>query len=179
MPKRLLAAVAVLAVLTAACNSGHKAAVKAVEVQRTTTTEAPTTSTTLSPEQAVLAGYRAFWDDFIAVGMTSDGADPRLPMHSTGTELAQLRQAFSNARGQGLVQRGNVDIIPRVASITGTTALVADCILSHLQDVDAKTSQVRSSDPQIRVLNEYAMQLEAGVWKVSFVTKKGTGCTSA
>ena len=178
MARRFLAALAVLAVLSAACGSSHKGAVKALKVQRTTTTTEATT-TTLSPEQAVLAGYRASWDEYIAVGMAPDPADPRLAGHSTGANLAQIRKYFTDYRAQGLVQRGTVELAPRVVAVSGTTATVRDCILSHLQDVDAKTGQVRASDPQVRKLLEASMLLEGGVWKMSLNTPKGDGCTVA
>jgi len=170
---------AVLAVLTAGCGSSKKGAVKALKIERTTTTTEQPTTTTLSPERAVLAGYLAFWDDYIAVGTAPDGSDPRLAAHAIGGELTQIRKYFTDYKAQGLVQHGTVDHAPRVVSVLGSSATVRDCYISHLSDVDAKTGQVRSSDPQVRKLVEYPMQLDAGVWKVSFASLKGTGCTAA
>lgn len=60
-----------------------------------TTGQAPTTAaataTTRSSEAdtkaAVLAAYRAFWADIVAVGKTADWQSPRLAEHATGSAL--------------------------------------------------------------------------------------------
>lgn len=180
---RLIAALVAMTAVVASCSSGHGSAGKlkatATTVTTPATTASTTTSTTVSPEAAVLAGYRGFKADYVAVGLVPDGNDPRLAAHATGRELAQIRAYFTEYRARGLVQRGDYDLAPRVVFVTGATALVRDCYVSHLQDIDAKTGAVKASDPPERVLAEYSMELVDGVWKVSFAAKKGTGCTSA
>jgi hypothetical protein len=59
---------------------------------------------------AVLASYRAFWDDMIAVGATINWRSPRMDDHATGNALAQAQATHRLLRQRGLVARGTVTL---------------------------------------------------------------------
>jgi hypothetical protein len=100
----------------------------------TTTGQAPTTAAaTTRPSEAdtkaaVLAAYRAFWDDIIAVGRTADWQSPRLAEHATGAALRQLRAQLREVKTRDWIARGTVKIDPVVASVTKTRATIRDCV---------------------------------------------------
>lgn len=102
----------------------------------TTTGQAPTTAaattTTRSSEAdtkaAVLAAYRAFWDDIVAVGKTADWQSPRLAEHATGAALRLLRAQFREVNAQGWIAKGSVKLSPVVVSISDTRATIRDCV---------------------------------------------------
>jgi hypothetical protein len=95
-------------------------------VATTTTGQAPATTTTrpsaADTKAAVLAAYRAFWDDVVAVGKTADWQSPRLAEHATGKALDQLRGQFRALRLQGWVARGTIKVAPRIAGPIGRKA---------------------------------------------------------
>jgi hypothetical protein len=103
----------------------------------TTTGQAPATAaattTTRSSEAdtraAVLAAYRAFWDDIVAVGKTADWQSPRLAEHATGSALRQLRAQFRAVKARGWIAKGTVKV-PASAevSISGTRATIRACV---------------------------------------------------
>jgi hypothetical protein len=104
-------------------------------VAPTTSGQAPTTAaatTTSGPSEAdteaVLAAYRAFWDDIIAVGRTADWQSPRLAEHATGSALRQLRAQFREVKARGWIAKGTVKVDPVVASMTATRATIRDCV---------------------------------------------------
>jgi hypothetical protein len=96
-------------------------------------TTAVATSTTRSSEAntkaAVLAAYRAFWADIVAVGKTADWQSPRLAEHATGSALQQLRAQFREVKARGWIAKGTVTM-PSSAdvSISGTRATIRACV---------------------------------------------------
>src|SRR5262245_35988676 len=95
-PLALLAIAAVLAGCSSASgdrtsttttpSSGHPTPTTTVPARAPTSTSAQDAA-----KRAVLAGYRAYWDDVIAVGATADWRSPRLAAHATGPALAETR----------------------------------------------------------------------------------------
>src|SRR6266568_1362607 len=84
------------AALLAGCSSGAGAAGNSTtsdSVPRSATPTSarvpPTTDARAAAEAAVLAAYRAYWDDVVAVGATADWQSPRLAEHATGQALAE------------------------------------------------------------------------------------------
>lgn len=159
----------VSAVLTA-CGADSKSAT-------TTSTVASTTSTTISAETAsVLDGYRQFWDAYRAASDPMNPEDERLTRHATGKELAQVRSAFLARKSAGHVIRGTFELSPRVASIADTRAVVADCYFDHTQLFDLATNAPLEPADTERESIEATLQLIDGIWKVSEINHKGTGC---
>jgi hypothetical protein len=132
LPGRPAIWLVVAAVLTlAACSpdgAESTAPTTAGRAASTTTASTTTTAATEDPKAAVLAAYRAFWDDVVAVGATADWRSPRLADHATGSALQQLRTQFRAVKAEGWIAKGNVKISPQVASVSGTKATIRDCV---------------------------------------------------
>jgi hypothetical protein len=113
-------------------DGGAKGAITTSTAGQAPTTAAATTTTRSSEaatEAAVLAAYRAFWDDIVAVGKTADWQSPRLAEHATGSALQQLRAQFRAVKARGWIAKGTVKV-PSSAdvSISGTRATIRACV---------------------------------------------------
>jgi hypothetical protein len=147
-----------------------------------TTGQAPTTvaaTTTTRPSKAdtkaaVLAAYRAYWADVVAVGKTADWRSPRLAKHATGQALEVVRTHFRTMKAAGLIDLGTVKLSPKVTTVRGRTAVVEDCIdVSRFLLHDAKTRQPRER-PDPRPDDGVAtLTLTADGWKVSKTVGRG------
>jgi hypothetical protein len=120
--------------------------------QASTTVAATTTSRPAAADTkaAVLAAYRAYWADVVAVGKTASWQSPRLAEHATGQALQTLRSHFRTMKRVGLIDLGTVKLEPKVTRLRGRTAVVEDCIdVSRFLLHDAKTRQPQEQpDPQ-------------------------------
>ena len=151
-------------------------------IATTTTGQAPTTAaatTTTRPSKtdtkaAVLAAYRAYWADVVAVGKTADWRSPRLAKHATGQALEKVRTHFRTMKAAGLIDLGTVKLSPKVTTVRGRTAVVEDCIdVSRFLLHDAKTRQPRERpDPQPDD-GVATLTLTADGWKVSKTVGRG------
>ena len=181
-PRRLvpLAALAVLSLAVSGC-SGSSSGAK----PPTPTTERPADSTTTTGKPAladeVVAGYRAFWDAYLAAADPMNPENPRLGERATGNELETVQKAFLARRSVGEVIRGTLDLAPRVATINpdGTAATVQDCYADHTGIYDAASGTRKDKESGVRHLVRVEMTLIAGTWKVSTLTLEGDGCTPA
>jgi hypothetical protein len=155
-------------------------------IATSTTGQAPTTAattTTTRPSKAdtkaaVLAAYRAYWADVVAVGKTADWQSPRLAKHATGQALEKVRTHFRTMKAAGLIDLGTVKLSPKVTTVRGRTAVIEDCIdVSRFLLHDAKTRQPRER-PDPRPDDGVAtLTLTADGWKVSKTVGRGK-CTS-
>jgi hypothetical protein len=118
-------------------------------IATTTTGQAPATAaatTTTQPSEAdtkaaVLAAYRAFWDDVVAAARTADWRSSRLDDHATGKMLDRIRSQFRGLQFQGWVARGTIEVSPRLVGLASKKATVQDCV---------DTSRFRRYDPKKR-----------------------------
>ena len=163
------------ALLFGAC-SGSKTAAK-VKTVATTTTVAPT-STSLSPQDEVVAAYRAYWAAWSKAGLTSDSSSPGLLDHTTGVQLNRVKKAFDDYKAKGVVVRGNIELAPRVVAFNPPNASLRDCIADHTLSYDA-SGQTHDTDDQIRRHLSITLVQDAGTWKVSDIVLEDKGCTSA
>jgi hypothetical protein len=151
-------------------------------IATTTTGQAPpaaAATTTTRPSQAdikaaVLAAYRAYWADVVAVGKTADWQSPRLAKHARGQALEKVRTHFRTMKAAGLIDLGTVKLSPKVTTVRGRTAVVEDCIdVSRFLLHDAKTRQPRER-PDPRPDDGVAtLTLTADGWKVSKTIGRG------
>ncbi len=166
-----------LAAMLAACSSPAKTDTgPATTFTQAASSTSPTpTSTTADAEAAVLAAYRAYWDDVIAVGKTSDWRSSRLADHAAGEALAQARATFRTLKARGLVARGTVDLRPTVLSVKASRATLYDCnSTSNFLAYDAKTGALRDKSSGRRNGKTVTLVLERGTWKVvKVVTEVG------
>jgi hypothetical protein len=168
--------VAVLAVAGCGRDGDGEAAAASTTAAPTTTT-APATTTTRNrqaTDAAVLAAYRAYWDDVVAVGKTANWQSPRLAEHATGQALETLRVHFRTMKRVGLIDLGTVQLRPKVASLRGRTAVVEDCIdVSRFLLHDADTRQPREQ-PDLKPDRGVAtLTLTSDGWKVSKTVGRG------
>jgi hypothetical protein len=178
----LLALIAVLALAACSGDSGaNEAASPATTTPATSTTAAPTT-TTAAPadarEAAVLAAYRAFWDDVIAVGATANWRSPRLDDHATGPALAESQATFRSLHQRGLVARGTVKVRAKVLAIKGDKATVYDCnSTSNFLAYDAKTGELRDRSSGRSNGKTVTLVRRNGTWKVANSVTEVGKCT--
>ncbi len=172
-------ALAVLALAAAACSdssSGGEAAEPTTVPEKVVST---TVTTVKSVEADVIAGYRAFWDAYLAAADPMNPEDPRLVEHATGEELETVQKAFLARRSAGEVIRGTLDLAPRVDKVGAgaTAATVVDCYADHTGLYDAATGAREDSESGVRHLIRVEMTLTDGAWKAASVALQGDGCT--
>ena len=168
---------AVLAAGGASCSSGSSSSSKAAS--STTTSATPTTSTTMPPPGSdAVAAYRAFWDDFLAAGNPAEPESPRLAAHTTGDQLAAVRNHFLAIKAAGQVIRGGMNLAPRVVSVEATTVVVSDCYDDQTGLYSPDGVRQDKEDPR-RHLITATVTLVSGVWKVASVKHEGDGCTAS
>jgi hypothetical protein len=141
------------------------------------TTTAPATTTTRdrqATDAAVLAAYRAYWDDVVAVGKTANWQSARLAEHATGQALETLRAHFRTMKRVGLIDLGTVKLRPKVATLRGRTAIVQDCIdVSRFLLHDATTRQPREQPDPKPDRGVATLTLTSDGWKVSKTVGRG------
>jgi PBP1b-binding outer membrane lipoprotein LpoB len=170
------------ALVLAACSgdSGVEEAAAPATTPATTTTAAATTTTAVTNqrEATVLAAYRAFWNDMIAVGATANWRSPRLDDHATGSALVAAQATYRDLNQRGLVARGTVEVRAKVLSIKGSTATVYDCnSTSNFLAYDAKTGKLQGRSSGRSNGKTVTLVRRNGAWKVSRSVTEVGKCT--
>lgn len=171
-----------LALVGAACTSGggRKAAPQTTSAASSTSTTAGVTSTTLDPtKSAILAAYRAHWDDVIAVSskFPVNPLDPRLSLHTTGKQLMSEQQALTEVNLKNRYEMGTLDLHPTVTSVNGNSALIMDCDFDHSVEMDGRTSRPVDEPDIGHTLLRFTMTKVNGTWLVSDSTTLKSGKT--
>lgn len=172
------ASIVAAAVLTASCSPGGDGPPSSTTTKGPASTSSSTT-TVDATEAAVLTGYRAFWDAYLAAADPMDPQNPLLEQHTVGIQLETIQKAFLSRRAGGEVIRGTLDLAPRVVSVVGDKAAVRDCYLDNTGVYDAATGTRKDTASGVRHLVTATIQLDGGAWKVADLKKEGDGCTSA
>jgi hypothetical protein len=135
----------------------------------TTSTSTATTAATEDQKAAVLAAYRAFWDDVVAAARTADWRSPRLDDHATGKMLDRIRSQLRGLQFQGWVARGTIQVSPRLVDLAGKKATVQDCVdTSRFRRYDPKKRQWLDSGGGQPDRQRSTLTLDAqGHWKVA------------
>jgi hypothetical protein len=168
----------VLATVLAVALSGCGRDSKPSAATTTSTTAAPT-PTTSNENAAVLAGWRNYWDVYVAVGADIHMPDQRLASVATGDELKQLGGSFLAAQSANQVLKGTVELAPVVTSRAASQATVRDCYLSHIVVADRATGKPIGAERNERTLVTATMVLDGTTWKVAGIRHEGDGCSSA
>jgi hypothetical protein len=165
----------------AACSGGSGAEETSAPATAPPATTAAATTTTVATNQreaAVLAAYRAFWDDMIAVGATANWRSPRMDDHATGSALAQAQATYRSLNQRGLVARGTVKVRAKVLAIKGRTATVYDCnSTSNFLAYDAKTGELRDESSGRSNGKTVTLVRRNGTWKVARAVTEDGKCT--
>jgi hypothetical protein len=144
----------------------------------TATTAVTTTSAADEREAAVLAAYRAFWDDMVAVGATANWRSPRIDDHATGQALLDAQATYRSLNRRGLVARGTVKVRAKVLSIKGNKATVYDCnSTSNFLAYDAATGELRDESSGQSNGMTVTLVHTNGVWKVAKEVTEVGKCT--
>ena len=177
-PRARLRLAVLVTVVLAACSSDESPSADRPG-ETTTTSTIPATTTTLDPQAAAVAAYRAFWQAFLAAGDPMNPEDPRLAEHATGEELAAVRKSFLAAKAAGNVIRGTLDLAPKVVSADATTVVLRDCYGDGTGLYSAATGARQDKETPGRQLVTATVTLVDGVWKVSAIKHEGEGCTAS
>lgn len=168
---RLSLSTAILAALVSACGQ---------TAPSPTSTPTPRQSQTPGPEEAaVLAAYRAEQAAFISAIQTADASAPGLAATMVDPLLTDIRKQLIADRGNGIVGKGDVDLHPHVAWVSGAEAEVVDCAFDRSQLV-----YVSSGQPVPPVKPPHAVSITAHLvhsaagWKVSTQSISEAPCSS-
>lgn len=137
---------------------------------------------TASPEgqaATVVAAWRRYWDVYLAASDPMNPTDSRLPEVATGDALTTVTSAFLASKSDGEVFRGTIELNPATPRVTGDSATLRDCYLSHILAYDAGTGALRDQSSGVRRLVSVSLTKEAGTWKVERIRHEGDGCTAA
>ncbi len=151
---------------TGASDGSHPTTTRA---KSTTTTSIPATSTTLAPTSAaVLSAYRAGWVAYDQALATANAYDSSLAATMVDPLLQKVRANLLGDRNDGIVGRGNVELHPKITSLTSTTATVVDCTYSSSELVYATTGKpVPPVTPPENDGVRSILVLSGSTWKVS------------
>ncbi|MGH9153136.1 MAG: hypothetical protein ACRD03_12220 [Acidimicrobiales bacterium] len=148
----------------------------------TTTTQAKSNTTTslVDPAgEAVLQGYRTYWDAYLRSADPMDPENTLLVEHASGPALEAVQKAFLALKSAGKVIRGDLDLAPRVVTVATDTATVRDCYGDATGVFDAVTGARQDQPSGQRHLVTATLRLVTGTWKVERLADEGLGCTAA
>jgi hypothetical protein len=170
-PLRRLLAAALLAALLAGCPQRDTAAPPTTGTPTSTSPEAPTTQTTLSPKAEVRAAYLRQWEVYADAVRRLDAG--KLDEVFAGRALQTVRAEVQRRRRQG--RPAAVKVEHHIISITlvnPTTAVVVDRYRNHSVRLDPATGKPAEPDPNEVIEESYAMKLVGGAWKVTDITRR-------
>jgi len=152
--------------------TGTKAPIASTSIPATTTT------TTLAPTSAaVLSAYRAGWVAYDQALATANAYDPSLAATMVDPLLQKVRANLLGDRNDGIIGRGNVELHPKITSLTSTTATVVDCTYSSSELVYATTGKpVPPVTPPENDGVRATLVLSGSTWKVSKQTVTDGTC---
>lgn len=145
----------------------------------TSTSSTMTTNAAAADEAEVLAGYRAYWDAYLAAGDPMDPEHPALREHATGPALEAVQRSFLSLKSSGKVIRGSLELDPRVVDVEDDRATVRDCYGDDTGLYDAETGAREDEPTGQRHLVTATLLLEEGTWKVELLEDEGLGCTAS
>lgn len=147
--------------------------------QPTTTTSTPAaTTTTGEPARgAAIAGYRAYWDAYLASADPMDPNNPALAKTATGPALEAVQRSFLALRSAGKVIRGELDLAPKVTALEASAATVEDCYGDETGVYEAASGKREDTPTGQRHLVTATLRLEGDTWKVEQLEDNGLGCT--
>jgi hypothetical protein len=159
-------AVAVVVAFTA-CGGDDTGDAAGGEAESASTTVDETTSTTLSPEDEVLADYTAAE---AAVKAAYDPADPDHPdllAYYAGAMLERHQTTLSEYQAEGLSDvLVSKESTPEVVSVTDTTALIENCMTEVLQVTNSTTREPQAEPRTYTALVEFDLEHIDDTWKI-------------
>lgn len=171
---RRVVVIVVAGVALAGCGGGAR------DVRQAPSPSAGGTSVAVSPAATptvapvgvgALAAYRGMWEDWVAIGLTSDYQNPRLTRHVSGRALSTIYRAVYADWHRGLVSRGTPTFSPHVTAFTPegdpTRVTVEDCAdASTWLHYDKVSGKLEDDIPGGRHRVQALALKTAGAWKI-------------
>jgi len=127
-------------------------------------------------EDAVFAGYQAFWQALLKASAKANPQEPILVATTTGNARPFFVQYLGNLQITRRTQSGPVRLHPTAPSLRGSAATLTDCAdLSRLVIRSANGKPVGPPDPkttQIRI----ELALQGAKWLVKSYDETARGC---
>lgn len=165
-----------------ACGGGGTSStattVRPKSTKPTTTSSLVSTTTTADPAAAsVLAAYRASSAAFEQALATANPADPALAATMVDPQLQSVKANLLADQRQGIVGRGTVTLHPKVVAISGSTAMVVDCVYSTSELVyEASGKPAPPVTPPENDGIRATLDLTGGSWKLAEQTVTEGSC---
>jgi len=142
---------------------------KSTKPTTATTSSSASSTTTADPVAAsVLAAYRASSAAFEQALATANPADPALAATMVDPQLQSVKANLLADQRQGIVGRGTVTLHPKVVAISGSTAMVVDCVYSTSELVyEASGKPVPPVTPPENDGIRATLDLTGGSWKLA------------
>lgn len=177
--RRLGATLAVMTVLTAACDGGSDASLPSPSSSSPlSVSSAPVTSpATAADTDVVLDQYAAFFDELPRASRMREG--PRnelLARYLSGPAYSKTVKSLSSQAAFGKVVYGNVVLHPEVKSIDISSAVVSDCqdtSNSGVKDRKTGRKETRGIPRALVIANLAAVD---GTWKIVEIDYRGAKC---
>jgi len=187
--RRWVAVAAVVAVLLAGCSLGTPGATPPLEsvgvptqptASGTSTAPLPTPTTVTPVNRAdLLIVYRAWWKAVQEAFASGDATSPDMALYGADPILSRERNQIRTFRDQGVVQRTQLTLSPRVVQQEDITAEIADCVrgpAGTYYDITTGTpraprgyrNELPTQDPLLVSLHK-----RGGYWFVVAATNKG------
>ncbi|MGQ0680247.1 MAG: hypothetical protein ACT4OM_11460 [Actinomycetota bacterium] len=153
-------------VLTAACGSAQ-------DPKRPVISTAGPTGTVEAGDdpaerEAVLIAYRRFWELYQLTGADPAVADLDAMAEVTGPELMESQEeGIMTYLERGTRLEGSLAVSPRVVELEPTRALVQDCIVNSLSEVNVATREVVLAPDPFPFVVDAVLQKTGGAWKLT------------
>ncbi len=158
----------------ASCGGPGASATHSATAQPTTARSTPGTAS------AVLSAYRAGWAAFTSAARAADPSSPALDETMINPLLQAIHGELIRRQAEGAVLVGDIELNPRLISMSGSTATVADCTYDSSQFVFKSSGSPvpPAASPHHAGIRSTLMQVD-GQWKVSDQAKDDTACSTA
>jgi hypothetical protein len=135
---------------------------------------APTTTTTLSPEQEVEQAYKDFIAMVTRIYLAPDPNDPEIAERSTGEARANFEATLMRMQSEGTVIRIGQEDRQTILStaISGDSATLSVCFVDQSGTFDAATSAEVEAMRTVTTLDETTLLRQGGMWRVSRITNQ-------
>jgi hypothetical protein len=171
---------ATLALLSAACGGGEgNSSLGASSVSGTDTSVGEGVTTAAPPvEGEVIEDYLAAKEALYAAFHPPDSEDPGLLAHWDGEALSTGQQLLSQLEAGGTSWVATLETNPTVVSVNGDSAIVRDCVLDHIQAVDAATEEPIGEEQESLTHVDSHLERIDGTWKIVQEEELSEPCTS-
>jgi hypothetical protein len=151
--------------LLSACGATPSANAKSAS---TSTAPNLTTTTLGATGTAVVSAYRAGWIAYDKALATANAYDPTLPITMAQPLLQKVEIALLDDKSKGIVGLGEVQLHPKLDTVSATSSTISDCIYTDSQLIYSATGKaVPPVTPAEHERVEATLTFANGMWKVT------------